>query len=587
MPISDLRLTFDEIKVPSSDCNQAAGEFASGKDNCHVIVSLSDGKQSHNLRFDRSGDQFSLSVKQSGPAGETFNSQDQITWFVEHAASSPLILQTLRIMGATLSTKGVRKPNAEDRAVKATFPLVLAHYIVTGKAVFPRQPGAKDAQDLAAVILDVFATSDETSVQEFIGKIAFFQADPALHEEAKSRAAWAVSILGLIPKYKKLMQSLLSEEQFDRLDLGDPAVKDRLDSLQRFVAKAIIDLGMSRTLRFDSLTFEAADAYVALNAPNEKKRGFCEALSGGLVKFPQIDQRKREDFIEQCRGALTLRRLPASQATLESLGIYLRSRDGQKAIEREIQVEARRSRMSPDWLAGRGQIDGVSRLIVKHSRVKASYESGTEPKKLKSLEILVDEAALRTSLRLLIQSESKLKHREPVLAALGVLRLTFGRSADRKAIEVFFDGEYREAKLRYSSDAIREILKTVEEDLRLSFLKSDVAWPIAQSAVGGLGVAALGVGAGLKSAPLPVRQGLFIGGCSAVGFALGSLVQLSKRARNKHVWGAVGGAVGAAVLGGTCAALGTQTDMLRRKGGRMEMPMPDPPDRNPVDEYGP
>ncbi len=582
--MSDLRPTFDNIKIPSPDCNQPPGPALQGKDKCHVILELSDGDQTNPIRFDRQDDRFELSVKQVGGPGEFLNGQDRIHWFIEHAESSPKILQILRIFGSTLSTVGVRKPDAATREAKATFPLVIANYIVTGRAEFPKDAASHGTRDLAAVLLDVFATSDPTSVSEFIGRIASFQASAELPEEARGRASWAVSILKLVPKYRNLMDSLVLPELAARLDYEDSRVRDALGELQSFVARVVVNLGSQGNLRYDALTLQAAQAYQILHAAEQKTADFCQALAAGIRRLSPRNPAAGEGFVEHCRQTLRLSEFKPERAIREGIPVYLKGPEGMKAIEAEIQAEIRRSRMSPDWLRKRGRIDAVGGLLQKHLKVKLSQPPVT------SLSLELDARGLENSLRQLIQRESLTKHREPVLAALGVLRALFGSGANRKTIHVFWEGEFQEVKIKYSETTMQAILKMLEDDLKKSFRKSELGWPIGQGVAGGLGVTALGLGLGLKSAPKGVRQGLFIGGCSAVGFSLGSLVQHSKRARNKHIWGAVGGTIGAALFGSACAVVGTQTNLFKKGGGdgmMMQPPIPDPGDRHPVDEYGP
>ncbi|MDX1386255.1 MAG: hypothetical protein R3257_01605, partial [bacterium] len=487
----------------------------------------------------------------------------------------------------------------EAHALQARVPLMIANFIVTGQVLIPGENKPQSTDELTKILLDVFANSEPASVQDFIGKIGYFKADDKLSQEARNRAAYVDSILMRVPTYNKFLGKLIPEDILSNLDLEDGTTKKQLGALQSFAAQVIIDLGTGKFFKYDQTTYEAYEAYNALVGEKNKKKDFCMALQHADDAITGRKSRLGEHFIEECRTGIKFANMPTKDAAKASISHYLGSSKGHRDIENTIPREVRKSKMDPDWLDKQGQIKRVATLLIDHTQIKIVYGKPARekegplppgapqpPKEIKKVEVLVDGAALKTSIHLLIQSEKARKHREPIVAALGVLRFIFGRDANKKTINVLVNGEYQDVPLVYDREAIQATLKMVESELKASFRGTEVAWPIAQGTVGGLGIASLGVGLGLKNAPKGVRQGLFSGGCAAVGFSLGSLVNLSKskRVKNKHVWGSVGGAIGAAVFGTACGVVSTQTSLFKSEGPGMS----DPDDmRNPVDEYGP
>lgn len=614
-----LRITYDDLQVPSADCNDSGVDLAKRNqaDNCHVLVNITDGKESRLVRFDRKVDRFLLSVKQGTGQREYFNTVENIDWFVQHSETVPQLLNIISIMGTTLSSAGIRQDLPSDprerartdpaqlrskHADLARIPLLIANYIVTGQVMVPGDPKPQTLDDLTMNLLDVFANSDPTSVQDFIGKIAYFKADSNLDDQARTRAAYVDSILNRVPNYNKFLKKLIPEEVQADLDLEDANTSQKLKDLQSFVARAIIDLGAGKYFKYDDVTYRAHQAYESLVGEKNRKKDFCLALKHADDAVTGRKSRLGEHFEEECRAGLKLSQMQPKEAAKESIQHYLNSSRGRKDLEATILTEVRKSHMDPDWLAKRGQIGKVTQLLLNHTQVKIKYEragrekegplppGAPEPKKkIKSIEIHVDAAALKTSLNMLIQSERAGKHREPVIAALGVLRLVFGKNARNQNIAILADGEYQDVPLVYSRDEIKSAIRMVESDLKTSFRLTEVAWPIAQGVSSGLGLTAIGLGLGLKNAPTSARQGLFIGGCAVAGFGLGSLVNLSKskRVKNKHKWGAVGGFVGMAVLGGACTAISVSTGFLKNGSGGPGPDDMEDPTRFPVDEYGP
>lgn len=605
-----LQVTYEDLRIPHQDCNDSSADLAKrgAEDHCHVVVTLSDGKESHLLRFDRQLSRFKLSLKPDLGDGGFYNDATSADWFVQHSESVPQVLNVISILGAALSSAGVRQSDTGDgrtaverreaHALQARVPLMIANFIVTGQVLIPGNPKPQPTEELTKILLDVFANSDAASVQDFIGKIGYFKADDKLSEEARSRAAYVDSILMRVPTYNKFLGKLIPDDILSNLDLEDGTTKKQLGALQSFAAQVIIDLGTGKYFKYDQATYDAYEAYKALVGAKNHKKDFCMALQHADDAITGRQSRLGDHFVEECRSGIKLANLSTKDAAKASILHYLGSSKGHQAIKGTIPREVRKSKMDPDWLDNRGQIRNVTTLLLDHTQVQITYEKPVREKegplppgspepmnKIKGVKILVDGKALKTAIHLLIQSEKVRKHREPIIAALGVLRLIFGRDATNKTVNVLVNGEYQEVPLAYDRDVILETIRMVEHELKVSFRGTEVAWPIIQATVGGLGVAGLGLGLGLKNSPRGVRQGLFTGGCAAAGFTLGSLVNLSKskRVKNKHVWGSVGGAIGATLLGTACGLVSTQTSLFETHGG---MTVPEDT-RNPVDEYGP
>ncbi len=598
---SELRISYEDLRVPHGDCNLPPTNetFQKRADQCHVLVTVTDGAQNHLLRFDRSGDRFDLSTKPMNTSGEYFNSQEKIGWFFRNPESATAVLNIVKVLGAMLHSAGVRQETTEARAKNVKFPMVLANYIVTGRAVFPDRPNGHSEVDLAKAMLYVFATSPETSVKEFIRKISYLQKDDQLSQSSRDRIAYVVSTLEQVVDHQKFFWGLFPEKVLEKIyeNQNDPRYADSVETIQRFIADTLIDLGMNRKFQYGEATEEAFHAYDkllrAFGSQQKSKYLFCEAVDHAIRGLKGVNQKIGPNFTEECRNALKAGQFDdAKKEATASIVLYLNSSYGRKELEATIKSEIRRSRMTSDWLAKRGQLLKVSTAIMPNFQVRVKYETPFGPKtsegdppkkKVKDLEVFVDAEKLGQKLDALIAEEKKRNHREPVITALGMLRLLFGKNAKNERITTLVDGEYRDVPLSYDAPAIQEIQKKLEADLHRSFLRTDVGWPVAQGVVGGLGAGAMIAGLSARRGPKGVRQGLFIGGCSAVGFSLGSMVQYSKRAKNKHMWGAVGGVIGSALTTSICATVATQTKMF---GGSGSMDIP-PDEKYPVDEYGP
>lgn len=615
-----LRITYEDLEVPHPDCGTSAADLIkrNESDECHVIMTVTDrtgtqpsedGPDTFRIRFDRNVQKFDLSVSQSVAGGEYANSQEAINWFISHGDETAKILNVVKILGATLSSGGVTNDDPVKRNHNAIFPLVLANYIVTGRIVFPNAPRqVQDVRDLESAVLDVFANSDPASVQDFIGKISFFKGDPTIPDKARQRAAHVDSILSLVPRYRTFMDHLIIPEMLAKLSPEDPTTLDHMRQIETFVAQFIINVGTGRPLVFDDLTYEASKSYEELASVVKKPRDFCSALAYAEGKANhQRGSKLGKNFVSQCRVALPLINKSAEQAARQSLRAALLSPATQARMRDILKDEAGKNNAELPWLSKkRPQIERIVDLVMKHTKVKVEYdrtiegpvapgEDKPEPR-VKSLKVFVDTPKLKTDLEKHFKAEPAVTHREPVVAALAVLRVLFF-DPDHKGINpqyqntvvVFVEGEFKAVPLKFSQEPLGGTIKLIEKDLGRSLKRSDRDWIIAQSTVGGLGAVSLGVGLGLRphQAPKGVRQGLFIGGTTAVGCALGSLVQRSKRAHNKHIWGGVGCAVGAALFGTAAALVGTQTPLFDGSGGGTMPPDMPGPERYPVDEYGP
>lgn len=619
-----LRINYENLEIPHADCGESAAALAKRgeSDECYVIMTVTDrtgtqpsenGPDTYRIRFDRNLQKFDLSLRQSGEAGEFVNSQDAITWFISHGDETAKVLDIVKVLGATLSSAGVASKEMDRRNKNAVFPLVLANYIVTGRIVFPQDTREiRDIKELESTVLDVFANSDPASVQDFIGKVSFFKGDPTLASGARERAAHVDSILGLVPRYRAFLENIITPEILSQLSSDDPKTVEHMRQIETFVAQIMTNLGAGRVISFDVNTFEASKSYEELSSGVEKARDFCSALAHAEAQ----DSKKRgsklgKNFVEECRVALPLVNKPADQAAVLSLKAGLLSASTQKQMRDVLEDEVGKNNAELPWLSKkRPQIDRVVDLVLKHTKIKVEYEKlpegprrEGEPKPrpvVKSMVVFIDTPKLKNDLEKHFKGEPAVTHREPVVAALAVLKILFYdlnhkgfNPAFKDKVRVFVEGEYREVPLKFSQEPLTATQKLIERDLGRSLKRSDRDWIIAQGTVGGAGALSLGLGLGLRpsQAPKGVRQGLFIGGSTAVGCALGSLVQRSKRAHNKHIWGGVGCAVGAAVFGTASALIGTQTNLFNGPGGGGTMPPdtnpPGPGQRWPTDEHGP
>ncbi len=601
-----LRIGYNGLYV-SPECNQSPLELSqkNKSDLCHVMVTVTDrqnrsengaSQDTYTLRFDRqfNGDNafFELSERTALPKGQRFlNTSEAIEWFKGHTETSSTIFDILKILAATLDSTGVVSSDDERRSRNATIPLVVANYIVTGRVVFPgdEEQDGKQAwkpravRELDIVLLDVFANSPS----EFSSRFAGFKGDFNLSDTARERARHVDGILELRPDYENFIRTLIPS--IVELDRQDPQVNSYLVDLETFVAKTVVTLNAGEFFLYDEGTRRAAEAYEALVQPYMRDRDFCEALqeAKGKIRAAKDNPFLGEYFVQECREGIKLSTYGVEDAAKESLRHALSNLRGLREIEDVLKVEVRRSHMEPDWLAERGQIDAVASVLLNNLTVETEYEVSEGPvlpgekqeRRVKDLKIKVDSEGLLHELNLLIAQERTGNHREPVMAALGVLRKVFGKAVNAKTITVLVEGEYREVSLVYDRKDVQKIIDAVEKDLQASFAKSEILWPALQGSLGLGGVTALALGAGLKEAKPGVREGLIIGGCAATGFSLGSLVNYSPKTRNRHKWGAVGGAAGMVLLGGICSAA------VYGAKAAASSSVDDPGKKNGVDEY--
>lgn len=583
--MSELRLSLDHLQIPHEDCNFDPEQVA-GLDDCHVVLRVTDSEKPEpgeeewrKLRFDRKGSDFSVSLKAVGGADEFLNPQEDVSWFFSHRETGQ-ILQQVRIFGHFLPSKGIAKPSAVERADRAELPMVLAHYILEGKVVFPGKPQALTEGDLAAMLLNVFANSDAEAVRELLGRIAYFQADAALKSESQDRARWIVGILQSIPRYQKFLQRLLPLDI--HFDPQDPASVEALDQMQAFAANTVVNVGHARILRYDAATQRAARAYAKLYELKKRPPDFCSNLSRAITVLPAARAQLSADFVEECRLGLRLQRMPAEPAARASLREFLESPRGLAALQNEVASEVKRSHMPIDWLKRRGQMDaaiadGFAAMLF------VSSKSGAD------LELRVDAHRLQSLIQRGVETTRASRHREPLLASLALLRWVFGETGKKASVRVFFAGEFQEIPLRYEAKPIQALLSLLERELRHSLRGSELALPLGEGAVAVLGGAGLGMALGLRGFNPRGRNALGYTAAGLTGLGVGALLthfivpplaKKSKRpVRNKYLWDLVGGTIGASVGVSVWGAV---------RGGRSPMGMEIPDQtKSPVDEFGP
>ncbi len=588
--MSELRVMPDDVQVPHEDCNVPPNGLKT-PDHCHAVLKLTDSRSGtvgpadqRDLRFDRNGDSFVVSLKSQGESGEFLNRPEDVTWFFAHENNAQ-VLNAVRIFGHLLPSPGIAKPTAAERADRAQFPLVIGNYIVTGRVEFPGETRTLESTDLAEKLLDVFANSNEAMVQELIGKIAYFQADSKLSEEAMSRVRWMVGILRIVPNYKKFFDRLVSTElQQD----SDPEIKSSVQDLQTFAAKVVVNLANTKQLKYDETTHDAYRAYLKVHLDRPRKQDFCQALDLAIKTLPYGAQVLGKSFVTECRTGLELSQLPPEQAARVGLRKQLNSPRGHRDIQENIQREARKANMEADWLAKRGRIEGVTEILLKQLRIELG-KSGQR--------VTVDAAGLRNGLELWIKRTKATNHREPVLASLGLLRLVFGKNVDKTQLRLFVGGRYVEVPMDYSQETMEALLKSLERELGGSLRGTEVWLPVTEGIVTAGGGATLGLALGLKGLAKTPRNALGYTGAATLGLGAGALIAhfivppIAKKAmrpvRNKYLWDLVGGAIGASI-GVTVWGLATGLPRGSSAGNGMMMPPdPDPGDRYPVDDYGP
>lgn len=584
--MTELRVTLDRVQVPDDDCNRPPTEFSNETDQCHVLLELTEaGGSSYGprdrrvLRFDRAGDSFRLSVKAEGPPDETLNRKEDIDWFMRHDNAGQ-ILDIVRLSGSMLSSQGIAKPSAEERAGRFVFPLVISQYVVRGEVFFPDHPKALGEAALAAKLLDVYANSRPEAVQSLIGKIAFFRTDPSLSdEEAKARVDRIVDILGMVPSYQKFLANLVGVSQ---AGIPPEVAAQALADLQTFAAVALVELGAKGRIPYDATAVEAEAAFRKWRGERRQDVGFCQALGKALREIPELARKAKSEQVSACREGLAAARLGPEDSIKYGLKAYLRSPEGLVKIQESVEREAVRANMSADWLARRGQIDAVAEALLAGAEISPEKDG-------RRAWIRVDSKDMASALEGLFRKTRSTRQREPLLAALGVLRVVFGADVKDNETTLWMAGEARSAELRYDRGAVTKLQSKLASDLRKSLRGSELWLPLGEGAILAGGVVQLGLALGLNDLPESPRHALGFSGSAMLGMGVGSLAThylippISKKTkrpvRNRYLWDLAGGLIGGAIGAGIW---GLANFTARGSDGARDMPS-----RFPVDEYGP
>ncbi len=196
----------------------------------------------------------------------------------------------------------------------------------------------------------------------------------------------------------------------------------------------------------------------------------------------------------------------------------------------------------------------------------------------------VDPAALKVQLNVWIGGNI-IKHREYLLAALALLRRTFGESGLPTGVRVFHKGQFVQADWNLDAKALKQIRDYQAElakEIQASQVHSDVWLPIAEGATCAAGIVGLGFTqsfGGFETHP-DLKMGLGATSAGLTGAGCSSLVGhylLPKfgKVRNRYLWEGLTGA------GGALVGVGIYF-LARSVFGNSGSPV-----KYPVDEYGP
>lgn len=583
--MTDLRVTLDSVQVPSADCNLAPSEFSENNDQCHVVLELREmgggayGPQDQRqIRFDRSGDSFVLSTRETGASGESLNGPENVAWFQRHGNASE-ILSIVRIAGSLLPAEGIARPTADERSRSFIFPLVIAQYVILEEVYFPGDPHPETYSDLAAKLLDVYANSNPEAVKGLLGKIAFFEADPKLNAEMKERVRQVLGVLGIVPLYQKFLGQWIGGAAEG---LSEEEASQAISDLQTFAALAVVDIGARGRIRYDEKALDAERGFRTLHAVTKQDSAFCKALGETLGKLPSLGAQMKGDAVDECLEGLAAARLSPEEAIKYGWKAYLRSPEGLAEIQKTIERETSRANMAADWLAKRGQIEAVADSLLAEAEVVPGKEG-------RRSRLRLDAKAMQRALDRLFEKTKNTRHREPILAALGIFRLVFGSDSKRSDAKLLLAGEVASADLKYDREAIVKMQEEINAAFRRSVRGSELWLPLGEGAILAGGAAQLGIALGVQNLGNTPRQALGFSGSAMLGMGVGSLAThylippISKKTkrpvRNRYLWDLAGGLVGGAIGAGIWSLANFAQPGGGGPGGM--------PTRYPVDEYGP
>lgn len=581
--MSDLLVTYEGISLPPKACSEAPPPEVSpipdkksgtkdpvaSLDGCSIQLPLfssdeGDGK-SRFIRFDRKKDHFVLSSS---------NTADNLTWVGKRSNLSE-ILDVLRVLEGTL-----RKAEVESTEVYS-MKLSIIQYLVTGRVVLhgSEEKNLKKARtevDLAERMLEIFSISPDQAIANFIGPINVFRADASLSEAVKDRIRFLNQILDLKPKYRNLRANFADPLALDSWLQLKGEERKKYQELLTFLRQTVVNESLSKPLRYDA-TFDASyRAYLALHPDKAEKDGkdaYCKALETGLTEL-RGQRGLVKDWIEECRAAMDWSVLAEDEALRKSMRYAFLSESARPLLEQAINGESSKANMKVDWLADRGRFADAYRLLEDQIKIDAKSDSPS---------LSLDPAALKIQLNVWIGG-NLIKRREYLLAALALLRRTFGESGTPGAIRLFYRNQFVQGEWVIDSKAlkaIRDYQDELSKELQLSQVHSDIWLPVAEGAACAAGVVGLGFSENyggfdrrpdLKMGVGGISAGLAGAGCSSL--AGHYLWPKLGKVRNRYLWEGLTGVAGLALGVGVYFFARS----FRDNGDRTKFP---------VDEYGP
>ena len=542
--MSDLTLSFDGATVPAKACLEPPANTS--VDPCFLTLPLIEEGQelerARAVRFDRRGERFQLSDA---------NPKDILSWARGHGNLKQLE-QTAGLAGLML-----RLSESTDE-----FPfrlrLVVSQYIISGKVRFPNSNFVKDRRepgdpmiDLADLLLGSFTISSPEAVAKSLGSLLVARGQGALSAEVRERLNWVVSLIDLIPHYKKFAGAFFG-------DLGTDTEKVPAElraahrELLRFCRQWIAKKWLGQSFAFDK-DMQAA-FFAHRNFADESYLAsvdrFCSALDVGLREI--LGRRPWEEaLIQDCREGLRLGELPVETALQASFRQSILGPEAMNRLKARWEGFGDNSGMSLSWLEKRGRLEEIVQILQKNIRVASDKDS---PK------LRVDAQALKWDLKLKVGTLFA-QRREWLLAALAILEEVFGESAELPARRVFYQSRFQTIPWSNDSDraVIRDELQSIRRTLGHSRRNSEVVLPAVEAVACGLGIVGVGVAQGLdvarRNEALHLGLGassaaLLGGGCAALAahFALPPIAK--NKIRNRYIWEGITAAVGAVVSSG-------------------------------------